>query len=43
MLLDCVSAAFMELVTLYQALQTVGLPLVNPVVSAVKMAEALQQ
>jgi len=41
MLLGCMSVAFMEPEILYEASSAAGLPLVNPIVSAVKMAEAL--
>ena len=41
MLLGCMSVAFMEPHFLREASQTAGIPLINPIVSAVKMAEAL--
>ncbi len=41
MLLGCMSVAFMAPEVLASASQEAGLPLVNPIVSAVKMAEAL--
>lgn len=41
MLLGCMSIAFMEPLLLAEAVDAVGLPLVNPIVSAVKLAEAL--
>lgn len=41
MLLGCMSVAFMEPALLAEASDEAGLPLVNPIVSAVKMAEAL--
>jgi allantoin racemase len=41
MLLGCMSVAFMEPKLLREASHESGLPLVNPVVTAVKMAEAL--
>lgn len=41
MLLGCMSVAFMEPALLAEASDIAGLPLVNPIVSAVKMAEAL--
>lgn len=41
MLLGCMSVAFMEPRLLAEASRQAGLPLINPIVSAVKMAEAL--
>lgn len=41
MLLGCMSVAFMEPHLLREASEAAGLPLINPIVSAVKMAEAL--
>jgi allantoin racemase len=41
MLLGCMSVAFMDPAILAEASDAVGIPLVNPIVSAVKMAEAL--
>lgn len=41
MLLGCMSVAFMEPALLAEAARIAGLPLVNPIVSAVKLAEAL--
>jgi allantoin racemase len=41
MLLGCMSVAFMEPHLLREASDAAGLPLINPIVSAVKMAEAL--
>ena len=41
MLLGCMSVAFMEPALLREAAEKTGLPLVNPIVTAVKMAESL--
>jgi len=41
MILGCLSPAFMEPALLKEAEKEAGLPLVNPIVTAVKMAEAL--
>jgi allantoin racemase len=41
MLLGCMSIAFMEPALLAEASDAAGIPLINPIVSAVKMAEAL--
>jgi len=41
MLIGCMSVAFMEPALLGEAAQKTDLPLVNPIVTAVKMAEAL--
>ena len=41
MLLGCMSVAFMEPALLAEASDAAGLPLINPIVSAIKMAEAL--
>jgi allantoin racemase len=41
MLLGCMTVAFMDPVLLKEAEAEVGMPLVNPIVTAVKMAEAL--
>jgi allantoin racemase len=41
MLLGCMSVAFMPPPALAEAIDAAGLPLVNPIVSAVKLAEAL--
>jgi Asp/Glu/hydantoin racemase len=41
MLLGCMSVAFMEPELLREAVEETGLPLVNPIVTAVKMSEAL--
>ncbi len=41
MLLGCMSVAFMEPALLREAVDETGLPLVNPIVTAVKMSEAL--
>jgi allantoin racemase len=41
MILGCLSPAFMEPALLKEAEKKAGLPLVNPIVTAVKMAEAL--
>lgn len=41
MLLGCMSVAFMDPAILAEASDAAGIPLVNPIVSAVKMAEAL--
>lgn len=41
MILGCMTAAFMDSALLKETEREVGLPLVNPIVTAVKMAEAL--
>jgi allantoin racemase len=41
MILGCLSPAFMEPALLKEAEKEAGLPLINPIVTAVKMAEAL--
>jgi Asp/Glu/hydantoin racemase len=41
MLLGCMSVAFMPPPALAEAVDAAGLPLVNPIVSAVKLAEAM--
>ncbi len=41
MLLGCMSVAFMEPALLFEAASIAGIPLVNPIVSAVKLAESL--
>lgn len=41
MLLGCMTVAFMPPAALAEAIDAAGLPLVNPIVSAVKLAEAL--
>jgi allantoin racemase len=41
MILGCMTAAFMDPALLRETEREVGLPLVNPIVTAVKMAEAL--
>ncbi len=41
MILGCMSIGFMESELLHQAEKEAGLPLVNPIVTSVKMAEAL--
>ena len=41
MLLGCMSVAFLEPERLREAAREAGIPLVNPIVTAVKMAEAL--
>lgn len=41
MLVGCMSVAFMDPADLREVAQSSGLPLVNPIVTAVKMAEAL--
>ena len=41
MLLGCMTIAFMDPALLKQAEKEAGLPLVNPIVTAVKMAEAM--
>jgi allantoin racemase len=41
MILGCMSVAFMDSVLLKEAEKKAGIPLVNPIVTAVKMAEAL--
>ena len=41
MLIGCMSVAFMEPALLHRASQEARMPLINPIVTAVKMAEAL--
>jgi Asp/Glu/hydantoin racemase len=41
MILGCMSVAFMDSALLKEAEKKAGIPLVNPIVTAIKMAEAL--